>query len=201
MIGFLMLLLTIYFEKKTNTFISKFKKGRHISDDFFINYFLTKNEEESITKACINSGLKLEILNQKNKASKENILLEINEEINDEIFNYFIAFISLGTYKNNLINVKNNIDKKYGKKKEEIEYLIEKLNKSLLLHLIIWITLFIIALSSINYLNGSKNVIASRPILTIIPILLVGLLFVDASLIYYFNLRKMNFVREKKHEK
>lgn len=188
--GIVLFILLLFVDKKQKLFIGKFMKGKQFSNYFFINCYLGKNEEESLLLACQKNDLKIEN-NFKNKASKENILLDLSEEINDEIFNYFVGIISLGTYKNDLLFYRDIINDKYDERFTGISNAIKKRDKNLIQHSMYWLTIFLLIIMLINFLNSSHNVIATHPLMMIVPIFLVLLFMFDVIRIIYLNFHKI----------
>jgi len=187
--GVILFIFVTFIDKKQRIFFDKFQKGKIFSDYFFINYYLGKSEEESLLLACKKINLKIDN-NGNNKPSKDNVMLDINENINDTTFNYFLELISLGTYKNDFFFYRNLISEKYNKILNKFSDNIKNKNKSLFQHSIIWLTIFLLIILSVNFINGSLNVIENKPILIVVPILLVLLFLFDIIAIIYSNYLK-----------
>lgn len=187
--GVILFIFVTFIDKKQRIFFDKFQNGKIFSDYFFINYYLGKSEEESLLLACKKINLKIDN-NGNNKPSKDNVMLDINENINDTTFNYFLELISLGTYKNDFFFYRNLISEKYNKILNKFSDNIKNKNKSLFQHSIIWLTIFLLIILSVNFINGSLNVIENKPILIVVPILLVLLFLFDIIAIIYSNYLK-----------
>ena len=187
--GVILFIFVTFIDKKQRIFFDKFQSGKIFSDYFFINYYLGKSEEESLLLACKKINLKIDN-NGNNKPSKDNVMLDINENINDTTFNYFLELISLGTYKNDFFFYRNLISEKYNKILNKFSDNIKNKNKSLFQHSIIWLTIFLLIILSVNFINGSLNVIENKPILIVVPILLVLLFLFDIIAIIYSNYLK-----------
>ena len=187
--GVILFIFVTFIDKKQRIFFDKFQNGKIFSDYFFIDYYLGKSEEESLLLACKKINLKIDN-NGNNKPSKDNVMLDINENINDTTFNYFLELISLGTYKNDFLFYRNLISEKYNKILNKFSDNIKNKNKSLFQHSIIWLTIFLLIILSVNFINGSLNVIENKPILIVVPILLVLLFLFDIIAIIYSNYLK-----------
>ena len=187
--GVILFIFVTFIDKKQRIFFDKFQKGKIFSDYFFINCYLGKSEEESLLLACKKINLKIDN-NGNNKPSKDNVMLDINENINDTTFNYFLELISLGTYKNDFFFYRNLISEKYNKILNKFSDNIKNKNKSLFQHSIIWLTIFLLIILSVNFIKGSLNVIENKPILIVVPILLVLLFLFDIIAIIYSNYLK-----------
>lgn len=182
--GVIFFIFITFVDKKQRLFFDRFRNGKIFTDYFFMNYYLGKSEEESLLLACKKINLKIDN-NGKNKPSKDNVMLDINENINDETFNYFIGLISLDTYKSDFLFYRNLISKKYIQKLNKFSDNIKNRNKSLLQHSIIWLTIYLLIIIGINFINGSYNVIKTNHILKLVPIILVLLFLFDIIVIIY----------------